>query len=69
MEQAVGQVGKWTFVAQSLCDEPGVDMRVYVLGGEVLAAVRRTSRSDFRSNFKLGGDVAAEDNPATPVEI
>ena len=59
MEQAVGQVGKWTFVAQSLCDEPGVDMRVYVLGGEVLAAVRRTSRSDFRSNFKLGGDVAA----------
>ena len=59
MEDVVRQTGKRTFVVQPLCDEPGVDMRVYVLGGEALAAVRRTSRSDFRSNFKLGGDVAA----------
>ena len=59
MEEAVRQTGKRTFLAQPLCDEPGVDMRVYVLGGEVLAAVQRTSRTDFRSNFKLGGDVAA----------
>ena len=59
MEEVVRQTGKRTFVAQPFCDEPGVDMRVYVLGGEVLAAVRRTSQSDFRSNFKLGGEVAA----------
>lgn len=43
------------FIAQNLSSEPGVDMRVYVLGGRVLAAVKRTSDSDFRSNFSLGG--------------
>ena len=43
------------FISQELSSEPGVDMRVYVLGGEILAAVKRTSRSDFRSNFSLGG--------------
>ena len=43
------------FVSQELSSEPGVDMRVYVLGGEILAAVKRTSSSDFRSNFSLGG--------------
>ena len=43
------------FIAQDLASEPGVDMRVYVLGGKVLAAVKRTSECDFRSNFSLGG--------------
>ena len=53
------RTGKRTFIAQPFCDEPGVDMRVYVLGGRPVAAVRRESRSDFRSNFKLGGEVSA----------
>ena len=44
-----------SFIVQDLSSEPGVDMRVYVLGGKVLAAVKRTSKSDFRSNFSLGG--------------
>ncbi|MBQ7390520.1 MAG: ATP-grasp domain-containing protein [Clostridia bacterium] len=42
-------------IAQKLCDEPGVDMRVYVMGDRILAAVKRTSNTDFRSNFSLGG--------------
>lgn len=42
-------------ICQKMCSEPGVDMRVYMLGGEVLAAAKRTSLSDFRSNFSLGG--------------
>ena len=42
-------------IAQRTCDEVGVDMRVYLLGGKVLAAAKRTSESDFRSNFSLGG--------------
>ena len=42
-------------IAQSLCSEVGVDMRVYMLGGEPLAASCRTSSTDFRSNFSLGG--------------
>ena len=55
---AVEATGKSTFIAQPLCDEPGVDVRVYMLGGEVAAAVQRTSKTDFRSNFKLGGEAA-----------
>ena len=34
---------------------PGWDVRVYVLSGEIYAAVLRTSAVDFRSNFSLGG--------------
>ncbi len=37
----------------------GWDMRVYVLGGAVYAAMLRTSACDFRSNFSLGGQVRA----------
>ena len=51
--------GKTNFIAQPLCDDPGKDMRLYAVGGEARAAVLRTSRTDFRSNFKLGGDVEA----------
>ncbi len=50
-------------ITQELCDEPGVDMRVYALGERTLAAVKRTSSSDFRSNFSLGGN-AELDTPA-----
>lgn len=42
-------------IIQKLSSEPGVDMRVYMLGGKVLAAAKRSSDSDFRSNFSLGG--------------
>ena len=41
-----------------LIQEPAVtgwDVRIYVLGGEIYAAVLRTSDTDFRSNFSLGG--------------
>ena len=33
----------------------GWDVRIYILGGEIYSAVLRTSDSDFRSNFSLGG--------------
>lgn len=50
------------FIAQKLCDDPGVDMRVYVMGDDILAATTRTSKTDFRSNFSLGGS-AMLDSP------
>lgn len=43
------------FVSQKLCSSPGRDLRVYVLGGKVLAGAMRSSASDFRSNYSLGG--------------
>lgn len=33
----------------------GIDIRVFVIGKEIIAAVMRKSESDFRANFKLGG--------------
>jgi glutathione synthase/RimK-type ligase-like ATP-grasp enzyme len=40
---------------QSCATDIGIDKRVYMLGGEVLAAVMRTSENGFKSNFSLGG--------------
>lgn len=45
------------YILQPLCDEPGVDVRAYVMGSEVFAAVRRSCTTDFRSNYSLGGQV------------
>ncbi|MCR4792268.1 MAG: hypothetical protein K5871_05930 [Lachnospiraceae bacterium] len=44
---------KW--IIQKMCDEPGCDLRLYMLGGRVIAGVLRRSEEDFRSNFSLGG--------------
>lgn len=45
------------YIAQAPASDTGVDVRVYVLGGEPIAAVKRTSAADFRSNYSLGGQV------------
>lgn len=45
-------------IYQKPCSNPGKDMRVYVLGGEIYCAVLRSSDRDFRSNFSLGGEIA-----------
>ena len=42
-------------IIQSFASDPGKDMRVYVLGGRITATVLRSSQTDFRANFKLGG--------------
>lgn len=40
---------------QYISDSEGVDVRVIVVGGKAVAAMRRMSSSDFRSNIELGG--------------
>lgn len=42
------------FLLQSMCDTPGRDLRVYVMGGEIVESVLRIS-AGFKSNFSLGG--------------
>lgn len=51
-------------VAQSLCDEPGRDMRVYVLGDRIITCMLRYSTTDFRSNIGLGAASNPVDLPA-----
>ncbi|STC68636.1 ATP-grasp domain-containing protein [Corynebacterium pilosum] len=44
-----------SLIVQELADSPGVDLRVYLLGGQVQAAMLRTSTTSFKSNYSLGG--------------
>jgi len=43
-------------ILQKICPNPGKDLRVFVVGNEVIGAVLRESKSDFRANFSLGGN-------------
>ena len=59
-------------VVQPVASEPSRDMRVYVIGGEPVCAMLRESKTDFRSNFSLGGSarlIPAEEIPAEALEI
>lgn len=43
------------YVIQSTKVQIGKDLRVFVVGKEIVGAVLRESNTDFRANFKLGG--------------
>ncbi len=58
-----------TYVYQPLSDEPGVDMRVYVLGTEPKVAIKRTSDTDWRSNYSLGGHAIEVEIPPEVCDI
>jgi len=42
-------------ILQKCATDIGKDLRVYVLGGKIIAGIMRQSNSDFRANFSLGG--------------
>ena len=42
-------------IAQKVVSDKGKDLRVYVVGNQIIKAMLRVSESDFRSNFCLGG--------------
>lgn len=53
-------------VCQKPASDLGKDVRVWVLGGEIVASILRVSDTDFRSNYCLGGraelyDLSAEE--------
>lgn len=54
-ERRKKQLAGKTFFLQKAAADIGKDLRVYVIGNEIVAAMLRTSQSDFRSNFCLGG--------------
>jgi len=55
-EDIVRRIGHKDFLMQEfVAASRGTDLRVNVVGGEVVAAMRRFSKSDFRSNVTLGG--------------
>ena len=42
-------------ILQEVCPTPGTDIRVYVLGRSIVAAVKRYSNESFKANVSLGG--------------
>jgi len=46
------------FILQEFSDNPGKDVRVFVLGNEVIGAVLRESSVSFKANYTLGGHVS-----------
>ncbi len=55
-------------VLQPLLDK-GRDLRIYLVGGEPVCAMLRTSPTDFRSNYKLGGSARAVEPTAEELAI
>lgn len=45
------------FVVQPLTGTKKEDLRVYVIGKNIIAAILRRAKSGFKSNFSLGGEV------------
>ena len=46
------------WIYQEMADTPGKDLRVYVTGNRITAAMLRSSETDFRSNYCLGGQAS-----------
>lgn len=57
------------FVLQALCDNPGKDIRVFVIGGNVIGAVLRQSKTSFKANYTLGGTVAPYELKQSELEL
>ncbi len=51
------KIGQNEFLLQTRANISSDDIRVYVMGQEVLAQVKRSSPDDFRSNYSLGGTI------------
>ncbi len=47
---------RWIY--QKAATDTGRDLRVYITGNKITAAMLRTSENDFRSNYSLGGRAA-----------
>lgn len=44
-----------SMVCQAVASDLGRDVRIWVLGGEIICSILRKSDTDFRSNYCLGG--------------
>lgn len=57
-QEMIDKLGSSDIVVQPFTGSRHQDLRVYVIGKEVIAAVIRTAKEGFRANYSLGGEVA-----------
>lgn len=51
----LGELACKEFILQEVCTCPGTDIRIFALGGQIVASVKRYSPTSFKSNYSLGG--------------
>lgn len=56
-KEVLQSIAKEKYIVQKVCSDLGKDVRVYILGNEIVEAVLRTSKESFKSNYSLGGSV------------
>lgn len=54
-QEVLTQLEGESYICQEYCNEPGKDLRVYVMGGDIVTAMLRQSKKGFKSNYSLGG--------------
>ena len=66
-------MSKEDYDESAVCQKPasdlGRDLRVWVLGGEIVTSILRVSKTDFRSNYCLGGEAVPYDLSAEETHI
>ncbi len=61
LQNALDRIPDSEIVIQRAASDLGRDLRVYVIGRRIIAAMLRVSVTDFRSNFCLGGKACIYD--------
>jgi len=70
LKKLVSQMEAKPFICQEFVSaSAGTDIRIYVVDGEPVAAMRRRSKSDFRSNIGLGAEASAYTPTAEEKEL
>jgi len=59
LEAVVDQLSSRSIILQPIAGTPGKDLRVYVLGKEIVGAVLRSNQTSFKANYTLGGQAKA----------
>ena len=54
-EFAKKKMANQKYICQKYCNQPGKDLRVYVINKEIVVSMLREAASGFRSNYSLGG--------------
>lgn len=69
LKDAFSVIGNANAIVQPFCDTPGVDIRVYILFGKPMLAIKRSSKTSFKSNFSLGGKAERIEIPSSAKDI
>lgn len=57
LEDKLEHLSQQRLLIQEMCNKQGIDVRVFVVGSQIVGAIKRQSMTDFRSNYSLGGSV------------